>query len=224
MTTGGVFAVMRKRSWLVAALLALPYVTLAAPRKPEPVPLNQWEFVPGVRVGAITARTSESDLARIFGGEHVERRPLPAPDGGWRLGTVVLGKTHDALEILWRDSNFTTPERIIIGGGKTRWRSADGITIGTTLQDLAKLNGRPFQLRGFGREGGGMVVSWEGGRLGGDYRLGETVLVRLGPDQDFGELTDGERRQILGSGTVSSATPSLAKLGVRVWEIVVLFR
>jgi hypothetical protein len=185
---------------------------------------HQWLIVPGVRVGPITATTGEDDLVLLFGRERVERRPILVGDGAPRPGTIVLGKTLDALEILWRDDAFQKPEQILIGGGKTRWKSREGITIGTSLAQLVKLNGRHFRFLGFGFDRGGTIVSWEGGRLGRVYRLGTNVSVRLGPDRLFDDLDAAERRRISGEQEISSATAILRKLRLTVWEIVILFR
>jgi hypothetical protein len=97
------------------------------------------------------------------------------------------------------------------------------VTIGTTVQELAKLNGREFRFLAFGWQRGGEVVSWEGGRLAGSYRLGSAITIRLGPDRPFEDLAEEERRRIVGEQIISSGSPSLARLGVRVWEIAVLF-
>ena len=180
--------------------------------------------VPGTRVGPITATTSEDDLIRLYGREHVARRPIIVADGESRPGTIVLGRTPDALEVLWSDDAFLQPERVIIGGGKTRWKSPEGVTVGTTLDELTKLNGRPFTFLGFGWEDGGMIVSWNGGRLGRSWDLGSTARIRLGTDRGFDHLTAAEQHTILGDREVSSSNPIVAALGVRIWEIVLLFR
>lgn len=207
---------------LLARLILCAVILLGA--APKRVARDDaWAFVPGERVGRITASTSEADLVRIFGREQVERRPLAGDGGDSRVGTIVLGRTLDALEIFWRDDAFLEPERVVIGGGKTRWHGREGLTVGTLLEELVKLNGRPFTLHGFGWERGGTVASWQGGRLGATYRLGETATIRLGPDRGFEDLTPGEREKIRGEREVSSSSPILARLGLRVWEIVLLF-
>lgn len=192
------------------------------PAKSAPRP-DPWLIVPGERVGAITPATSEADLVRLFGADHVTRRPLDTSDATTRPGTIVLGRTLDALEVLWHEDRFLRPERVIVGGGRTRWRTPEGITIGTTLAELVRLNGRPFRLTGFGWEGSGVVTSWEGGRLGARYLPGRSVAMRLGPDRSFGDLSPGEQNAVMGPQEISSSLAALARLGLRVWEIVVLF-
>jgi hypothetical protein len=45
--------------------------------------------------------------------------------------------------------------------GPTKWRTAEGITIGTPLRELERFNRRPFRLAGFAVDGAGAVVSWK---------------------------------------------------------------
>jgi hypothetical protein len=79
--------------------------------------------------------------------------------------TVVFPKDQRRrLMVRWRD---TTSERgiadIIIGIGSTR--SVGGITIGASIVDVEKLNGRPFKISVAGGDVGFVVIDWQGGRL-----------------------------------------------------------
>ena len=54
---------------------------------------------------------------------------------------------------------------IVVRATKTRWKSAEGVTIGVSLRTLERLNRRPFRLSGFAWDGGGGVRNWSGGVL-----------------------------------------------------------
>jgi hypothetical protein len=59
---------------------------------------------------------------------------------------------------------------------KSLWRTTYGITQGTTLLELERINRKPFRLAGFDFDYSGTVLSWESGLL-------EGVLDRNSPNR-----------------------------------------
>lgn len=162
---------------------------------------NDWVIVPGKRVGPITTTATRADLVRLFGGGHVSDSEILKTDFGTETGTIVFGEQPElSLAIFWKteapDSRirrirFCPNVEIPV---KCRWHTAEGITIGTSLKQLEQLNGHPFQLNGFDWGYGGLITSWQGGRL---EKLAATcggLTVRLDPPP--GQATD-ERAQLL---------------------------
>jgi hypothetical protein len=87
-------------------------------------------------------------------------------------GTEVFPDQPDmSLAIFWASEEPDSRIRRIrfcpsqILPGKCRWHTAEGITLGTSLRDLERLNSKPFQLHGFDWGFGGLITSWDGGRL-----------------------------------------------------------
>src|SRR5450631_3883453 len=120
-----------------------------------------WLIVPGQRVGPITAATTRADLDTLFGKDNVR-------DGGFDSGeipeaaTVVFGNDPSAaLAIAW-DRERPATIHICFGTqtGPCKWRTATGIRIGLPLLELQKINGKSFQLTGYGSDGPGTVTSW----------------------------------------------------------------
>jgi hypothetical protein len=178
-------------TWAAAiALLAM----CGAPRAAD----NDWLIVPGKRVGPITAKTVHADLAKAFGIKNVVDEEVMVSDTGAEEGTTVFGEQAEtALTILWNDD---TPEphirRIVFcqGAERCRWHTEDGISFGTTLKALESKNGRKFKLYGFDWGHGGLVTSWDGGRL---ERLAATCgHLNLRLDPPAGPASD-ERAKLL---------------------------
>ena len=88
-----------------------------------------------------------------------------------------------------------------IHGRRARWHTRNGIRIGTTAVALAKLNGRPFSVTGFGWDYPGRVINWRGGKLGGKVRL---LVLELAATR---KVAPASERQVLGEGPFSSAHP-----------------
>ena len=127
---------------------------------------NDWVIVPGKRLGPITAATSRADLNRFFGNANVVDQPVDSGEGE-EPATVVFPKMPAAaLAIFWSDNRV----RDVLGCyqhtiGPCRWHTQNGITIGTSIQQLERLNGRPFEIEPWGSDVGGVIVSWQSGRL-----------------------------------------------------------
>ncbi len=155
--------------WIAAAGLAAAIVGLASGSASGS---NDWLIVPGKRAGPITAKTARADLPRLFGSRNVEDDEIITSDGGREPGTIVFRDQPDAtLGILWEDDAPDSRIRSIVfcnasdEVGKCRWHTEDSITFGTTLKTLERLNSRKFKLNGFDWGYGGLITSWEGGKL-----------------------------------------------------------
>jgi len=91
---------------------------------------------------------------------------------------VYRGRPGESLAVVWprKDGVLRWPLLVIpcygSAGKECRWRTAAGVGIGTTIEELQKLNGKPFLF--YGREGDSWTdLLWDGGKLAG--QLGEDV-------------------------------------------------
>ncbi len=77
--------------------------------------------------------------------------------------TVLYPDTPDELLITWQD-----PERTKIGkihfSENGKWITESGVKIGTSYEQLNRMNGKPISFYGFGWDYSGAVV-WNGGKL-----------------------------------------------------------
>jgi len=162
--------------------------------------------------------TTSADLVKRFGAASVENRQIYLGEGFYEPGTVLFADSPAQLDILWKDSEkHLYPTRMRIKGDRSDWASADGITLGTDLRTLERLNRRPFRLLGFAWDYDGTVMSWEGGGLAqadsGKCRL----RMRLTPTP----LQSGRPsyQQVQGDREFSSGHPAMQDLNPHVYEM-----
>jgi hypothetical protein len=162
---------------------------------------NDWLIVPGKRIGPITAAATRADIARIFGAKNLEEDEIQTSDMASEVGTKVFWDQPEiALAIFWMsDAADAHIRRVRVCAtqelpGKCRWHTAEGITLGTSLKELERLNGHAFQLNGFDWGFGGLITSWSGGRLQKLAASCGTVNLRVDPPP--GNASD-ERARLL---------------------------
>ena len=143
-------------------------------------------------------------------------------EGETEPGTVVFPKDPQrTIEIRWKDpGKKTLPAFIQIEGDTSRWKTVHNISLGTTLKELERLNGRPFHLAGFGWDYSGTVSSWSKGSLAaelvGDHGY---LTLRLGPPSNA-QLPEDEQDQVLGDSDFSSSHPVMQKINPKVYQII----
>ena len=205
-------------SFAIALLASMTYVGhVDAEAKGD---ANSRLIEPGIRVGPVTAHSQEIDLVRLLGRGNVRRENLDVGEGFKRPGTKLFPGTDDEIWLFWQEDAYTIPERVVIADRGQKWRTAEGVGSGVTLETLIRLNGRHFDLHGFGWDYGGTVASWQGGRL---RRFGDKLTVRVGPSVDLNGLPESDLDAVIGEKVISSQTPTLKKLNVMVYELIVKF-
>ena len=191
-------------------------------------PEQDWLIIPGERVGPITAETSDASIDALFGPNNVQRGDVYLGEGFTAAGTVVY--PDDAarrVEIVWSDNARTTPKEIRLTGETSAWRTAEGLSLGSTLREIEHLNGFPFKLAGFGFDYGGTVVDCGRGQLmmvgcSGDAArapTGRLLVMRLRPGASA--IAAPEYRQVVGDRVFSSGHPAMQALNPRVYQIIV---
>jgi len=129
--------------------------------------------------GPITRDSDEVALQRIFGNANVRQERIQIGEGETLPGTVLFpDDSTRQLMILWSDTvRRRVPSRLILRGESSRWSVPPGISLGTTLERLEQLNGRPFELAGFGWDYSGIVIDWRGGSLAAPARNAYVYLL-----------------------------------------------
>lgn len=169
---------------------------------------------------AVTPGSSEATLRARYGVEAVTTKRIEIGEGETVPGSVLYDQ--DSLrraEIIWQDTvERRHPARIVLRGSRNQWQVGPGISLGTSLADLERLNGRPFTLAGFGWDYGGVVTDWRGGAL--DSSL---TNIKLYLDPGSAQHSSEAYSQVLGDRDYSSALPPMQQLAPRVYQIFVDF-
>jgi hypothetical protein len=181
-----------------------------------------WLIVPGERIGAITPASSEAELRQIYGDENVGEAEVNIGEGETETGTVLFDKDPERrIQILWSDPHSKSkPARIQIDEPRNRWKTREGIAIGTSLHELERMNGRPFTLTGFGWDYSGTVVDWDNGALekfGGSWGR---IILRLYPEAG---LPPDAPDDLWGDRDIPSDQPSMQNLDPKVYQIIMQF-
>jgi hypothetical protein len=175
-------------------------------------------IAPGVGVGPITALTTRADLGRLFPADAIEDDQIELDEGMLQPATMIYKKDPArTLAISWKDEH---PKEIFICFGRRRgpcrWESQGGVKTGIRLNELERMNGKPFTISGFGWNYGGNVQSWDGGKLAKLDCNGRLVLTLDGDRSRGGdytiELTSEERHSVSGDRPISSSVPAMRKL------------
>jgi len=190
---------------LMAGVLLAP-VAFAAETGPAKAEAGETALTCGA---PIAWDATEETLKSQFGAENVEYKDLGGPEGTEMFGTRVYGKDpKKTFDIVWSDeAKRANPSVINVNqvwseDGETvtvpDWKSAEGIYLGMPIEELEKLNGKPFKLFGFGWDYGGSVISWEGGKLepAADAKCGTSIV--------FSDSGDATPESVLGEGEIMS--------------------
>ncbi len=192
---------------------------------------EDWIIEPGKSLGPITRDTSEQDLIRLFGAQNVNQTTIDIGEGETQEVTEIFpDDPSKAATIFWLDAKTRkTPSGISIhridsdnanNQRESMWKTREGITVGTSLKTIEKLNGRPFRMFGFGWDNGGLVSDCNGGRLtelGVETKNGiekRTLNLNLVPDPKLYGTPAYAR--VVGEKVFSSDNPAMQLLNPRV--------
>lgn len=207
-----------------AAFTAMSVVMCAASAQQRDI---DWLIVPGQRVGPITEATSEVSLRALFGAENVDPVMIDLGEGFSAPGTVVYPSDESRrLEVVWSDSSRSSPKEVRMSGESSIWSTAEGISLGSTLREIERLNGFPFSLAGFAFDYGGTITSCGRGRLAilgcgdaADAAQARRIVLRLTPGAEASALP--EYRRVIGERVFSSGHPAMQALDPHVYQMIV---
>jgi hypothetical protein len=137
---------------------------------------------------------------------------------GTHVGVTVLFSKDPRrrLEVWWQNANRTGVYLIDIAG-KSIWTAPKGLRLGLTLEQLQKLNRKPFKLKGFNEDGVASVADWDGGQLAalpGDCKAGVSLRAT-------GEKATDVAKDLPAKDQYSSDDPALRSLRLTVSEILI---
>lgn len=156
-----------------AALVLLASPALAQTAPPQDGPITC--------ASPVAPDDTERSLKQRFGKEAVVQ-DLPGAEGEQYRGLVLFPKARDGrIEVAFTDDKGRRASGLTLrdAGKAGRW-SVNGVTIGSSLADVQKANGKPFLVNGFEWDYGGFVTDWKSGALAGPLEGGCTITIRFG--------------------------------------------
>ena len=175
-------------------------------------------IVPGERIGPVTAASTRQSLAKQIGADNVRPSEIPIGEGETLKGLLVYPGTANELQIIWKDAGGTPASIVLYGaqdGGETgKWRTREGLGIGSPLGEVERANDRAFRLYGFGWDYGGRTAGWSGGKLN------EAMYMDFRPTADLGKAAEA----VMGDAEFSSGHPVMQQLKPVVRRIAIEFK
>jgi hypothetical protein len=166
------------------------------------------------RLGPVKTKMSHADLEKITGSADIVDGTYKSEDSSRPCTDLWPNQPAKHIRVLWDSSQRV--ELGILDGPISEYHTGDGITLGTTLRQLEKLNGKPFKITGFGGIYGGHIRDWNDGKLQ-DKLNGLSFVLEVDPLRwthlpDEGEAVSGER-------SLLSSEPELHRLDPHVGRI-----
>lgn len=160
------------------------------------------------------ADASGASLAAAHGAGNVVEQTLPGVEGESYTATVVYpNDPARRAEIVWRDAAARTgAASVIVAGPQSRWVGPHELSIGDTLAEIERANGRPFQLWGFGWDYGGWVSDWQGGAFASADAC--NVRARFQARGDANTHALGEAAFMSNDSAVRAADASVSEFGL----------
>jgi hypothetical protein len=158
----------RYQSWgtlMSLRLLALPALLLAttAAHAQQSAPLSSAAPLTLACSGPFAKDSSHAKLQQAFGAPNVAIQKVDGAEGEtFEASVLYRADPSRRLEVTWIDDKKRSGLSSASAKKPSTWTGPEGIRIGMTLDEVAKLNGQPFRLNGFEWDYGGYVVDLKG--------------------------------------------------------------
>ena len=150
-----------RKTWISAALA--PALALL----PGPLWAQQRAPTTVVACGGTFAKdSSHLKLAMFFDSKNVTFTDVVASDGSKVPASVLFpNDPKRRLEVWWSNPTARKDIGLIVIGGQSTWAAPGGLRLGQTLEQVEKLNHKPFKLKGFDKDRIATGSDWDGGEL-----------------------------------------------------------
>jgi hypothetical protein len=153
-----------REEWISAALVAALALTAA------PLAAQQRARTTSALVVACSGTfAKDSDhlkLATAFDSKNVTFTDVEASDGNKVPASVLFANDPKRrLEVWWSNPAGRSDIYLIVISGQSTWTAPGSMRLGQTLDQVEKLNHKPFKLKGFDKDHIAIVSDWDGGAL-----------------------------------------------------------
>jgi hypothetical protein len=116
--------------------------------------------------GTFAKDSSHLKLAMAFDSKNITFTNVEASDGSKVPASVLFpNDPKHRLEVWWSNPTARSDIHLIVIGGQSTWTAPGGLRLGETLEQVEKLNHKPFKLKGFDKDRVATVSDWDGGAL-----------------------------------------------------------
>ena len=116
--------------------------------------------------GPFAKDSSHLELVTAFNSKNITFADVEAADGTKVPASILFpNDPKRRLEVWWSDRTHRSDIHLIVIGGKSTWIAPDGLRLGQTLEQVEKINHKPFKLKGFDKDRIATVSDWDGGEL-----------------------------------------------------------
>ena len=153
-----------RKTWISAALA--PALALLA----DPLWARQRAPTTATHVvacsGTFAKDSSHLKLAMFFDSKNITFTDVEASEGTKVPASVLFpNDPKRRLEVWWSNITARKDIHLIVIGGQSTWTAPGGLRLGQTLEQVEKLNHKPFKLKGFDKDGIATGTDWDGGAL-----------------------------------------------------------
>jgi hypothetical protein len=140
-----------------------------AAASPVPAGAAKPARAPGVRTvvecsGPFAKDSGMLALAMVYDSRNMIFTHETVSGGEANVTVLFPNDPQRRLEVWWSNPNRTGTYLIDIAG-KSIWTGPEGLRLGLTLEQLEKLNHKPFKMKGFDKDDVASVSNWDGGAL-----------------------------------------------------------
>jgi hypothetical protein len=175
------------------------------------VSADEFLIRPGEGAGRIRIGDDYDELVIAFGKENVQKEDIYFAEGNSAKGFIIYKDTPDEIQCTYSPA-VGGVDMIFIRRPGGKWKTTDGIRVGTPLDSLVKMNGKPISFTGFGWDYGGQITNYNGGKLG----MKKGLLLSLAEPASL-EGVDS----FMGDAEFSTSDKRILRKGVTVGEIVI---
>jgi len=195
-----------KRILLLLAMASLVYSCKndkkTTPVAEKPVVKIDSSLITDSSWGLITKNTDIEGLKKLFGETHIKDERVCGPECADSIDvTFVYRDQPNEFCVNWQDSGYHKKIGFIeCWKENSPYHSSTGLKIGSTLNDILKLNGQKITFSGFGWDYGGIIQSYNKGTMDNT-----AVQYRL-------DLSDGSDNSLFGDTELNTDMPSVKKM------------
>ncbi len=167
-------------------------------------------IVLGKRVGLIKPGMTATDIERAYGKQNLKLQKIPGAEGEEIDGAKLFADSDRELVIVWDPDNDKKQVVFDVRVVGTAWKFENGLKAGMTVEEVEKINGKPFKIAGFEWDYGG-YANFDGGKLSGK------ASIRFNPStENVPEYLSGDKQLSSTDKQLRAAKP-LVEEGISVF-------